>query len=116
MSSIKNVIRGDTHTISLAITGAMGAIVDLTGATVFFTVNAEKSPTDDSAAVIQKTVTIHSDPTAGKTVIKLDPADTDSVAPGNYWYDIQIRASNGDISSLPKARFEIVSDISRRSA
>ena len=115
MSSIKNVIRGDTHTISLTLTGAAG-VVNLTGATVFFTVNAEKSPTDDSAAVIKKTVTIHSDPTAGKTIIKLDPADTDSVAPGNYWYDIQIRASNGDISSLPKARFEIVSDISRRSA
>lgn len=112
MAAIKNVIRGDTHTLSLVITGATGP-VDLTGSTVFFTVNANKEPADDTAAIIHKVVTIHSDPLLGKTIIKLDPADTDSLTPGKYWYDIQVKDSFGDISSLPKDLFTIVSDISR---
>ena len=114
-SGIKGVIRGDTHTITLNVRGVSGPL-NLTDSTVLFTVNKSKAPADDTSAVIMKTVTVHDDPTNGLTIIKLAPEDTKDIEPGNYWYDIQIKASNGDISSLPKARFEVVSDITRRSA
>ena len=115
MSAIKDVIRGDTHTISLEFIGVNGAI-NISDATVFFTVSAEKAPADDSAALIEKTITSHTDPTAGKTIITLNPEDTNSIAPGKYWYDVQVKMSNGDVFSLPKDRFVLVSDITRRSA
>jgi len=115
MAAIKNVIRGDSHTINLTVTGPTGP-VDLTGSTVFFTVNASNNPLNDDDAVIEKTVTTHSDPTAGETIIALDPADTASVVIGDYFYDIQIKDPSGNISSLPKDKFQLVSDITRRTS
>lgn len=115
MAKITNVIRGDDHTINLTITDSDGA-VDLTGYTVFFTVNDSKEPASDASAVIQKDVTSHSSPTTGQTAIQLDPADTASVTPGTYWYDIQLKDGSGNITSFPKDRFTLVSDITRRTA
>lgn len=113
MAKIKDVIRGDSHTINLTITNA-GTAVNLTGYTVFFTVNASESPSDDTGAAIQKTVTSHSDPTNGKTVITLAPADTSSLTPGTFWYDIQLKDGSGNITSFEKDKFILVSDITRR--
>lgn len=113
MAKITGVIRGDTHTINLTITNN-GTPLNITGYTVFFTVNAEKEPSTDSAAVISKTVTSHSDPTNGETIISLSAADTTNVAPGTYWYDIQLKDGSGNITSFRKDRFVLVSDITRR--
>lgn len=113
MAKIKDVIRGDTHSINLSI--VKGATpVNLTGYTVYFTVNASSNPTDDTSAAIQKNVTAHTDPTAGKTVITLNPADTTGLSPGTFWYDIQIKDTAGNITSFAKDKFIIVSDITRR--
>lgn len=115
MAKIKDVIRGDSHTIPLTIENN-GTPVDITGFTVFFTVNADSDPIDDSGAVIEKSVTSHTDPTNGKTLITLDPDDTTSLTPGNYWYDIQIKDTSDNITSIPKDKFIIVSDITRRTS
>jgi hypothetical protein len=103
------IIRGDTTSINFTVAG-----VDLTGATVFFTVKPEL--TDDSTdtnAVITKEVTSHSDPTAGETVIELDSTDTD-VEPGVYYYDIQIKRASGTILSIPARKLKIWADVTRR--
>lgn len=113
MAKIENVIRGDTHTINLTISSS-GSRVDLTGYTVFFTVNAEKNPASDTSAVIQKNITSHTDPTEGQTTISLSSSDTASVTPGSYWYDIQLKDGDGNITSFAKDRFLVVSDITRR--
>jgi hypothetical protein len=113
VSKIKNVIRGDTHTIDLTFRES-GTAIDITGYTLFFTVNASNSPTTDSAAVIEKSVTSHLAPTLGQTRITLAPSDTDSITPGTYYYDIQVKDGSGNITSLPKDKFIIVSDITRR--
>jgi hypothetical protein len=113
VAKIKNVIRGDTHTINLTFSES-GTAVDITGYTVFFTVNASNSPTTDSAAVIEKSVTSHIAPTLGQTRITLDASDTDAITPGTYYYDIQLKDGSSNITSLPKDKFIIVSDITRR--
>lgn len=113
MAKITNVIRGDTHTINLTITDN-GTPLNITGYTVFFTVNASKEPADDSAAVISKTVTVHTAPTLGETTISLAPSDTTNLAPDSYWYDIQLKDGSGNITSFAKDRFILVSDITRR--
>ncbi len=116
MSKIKNVIRGDSHTINLSVIHSDNTPVDLTGGTVFFTVNASDDPTDDTGAVIEKSVTSHTDPTAGLTSIALAPDDTNSITPGTYFYDVQIKDASGNISSLPQDKFVLVADITRRTS
>lgn len=84
--------RGNTLPITVNITDANGAPVDLTGATVYFTAKSAESDTDadDTNAKIKKDVTVHSDPTAGETLIVLDADDT-TINPGNYYYDITVK-------------------------
>lgn len=110
MADLRNIIRGDTHTINLTFPE------DITGSTVFFTVNADREPPTDVDAVVIKEVTVHTVPEDGQTTIILDPADTDSIAPGQYWYDVQLKRADNTITSLPKGKFIIVSDITRRTS
>lgn len=103
------IIRQDTASITLTLSG-----IDLTGATVFFTAKPTISNSaDDSDATIEKTVTSHSDPENGETVIELTSSDTD-VTPGKYYYDIQIKNADGSIVSIPVRILQIFGDITRR--
>jgi hypothetical protein len=85
----------NTVNINLVFTG-----VDLTGATVYFTVKPtyDTDPTD-GAAIIKKDVTSHTAPTLGKTTIVLTPTDT-TVTPGTYGYDIKLKKSTGEESTV----------------
>lgn len=114
MTKIKDYIRGDSRAISLTVRDAEGDAFNLTGCTVFFTVNATEAPDDDTAAIIEKEVTVHTNPTAGLTTISITNADTQDLTPGSYWYDIQLKDTSGNITSLKKDRFIIISDITRR--
>jgi len=90
--------RGNTLPITVTITDANGAAVDLTGATVYFTAKAAESDTDatDNNATIKKDVTDHVDETGaasaedGITTIVLDADDT-TVTPKTYFYDITVK-------------------------
>lgn len=62
--------------------------IDITGATVYFLVK-DKLSTPDEDAVITKTITVHTNPTQGKTTISLLKADT-NIVPGTYLYSIVI--------------------------
>ncbi len=116
MATKISIIRGDTRTISASFVDSDGVALDLTGGTVFFTVNANSSPSDDSAAVVSKDVTSFAAPTTGVATITLAAADTTSVTPGTYWYDVQFVSGAGAVTSLPKEKFIIRSDITRRTA
>ncbi len=111
MAKIK-FYRGDTVNINLTFTG-----VDLTGATVYFTAKSEvDNVSDDSSAVVKKSTTTHTDPTNGKTTIKLDPSDTTTITPDNYLYDIQLKTSAGDITTTEVGKLEVLGDITRRTS
>lgn len=116
MASVKpdiKIIRGDSASIAFEFTEA-GSPADLTGAIVFFTAKPELTDdVTDSSAVIAVEVTDPTDPTNGKTIIPLTDDDTD-VAPGIYWYDIQVKRSDGTIASIPARKLEIVADVTRR--
>lgn len=106
------IIKGDTTPISVTLKDSAGVAIDITGATVFFTVkeNKEKS---DNYAVIKKDVTSHTDPTAGITVINLTAAET-SVKAGSYFWDIQIKYDDGTIQSTTSGICDIVQDVTTR--
>lgn len=90
-----SINRGTTYTIGLNYQ-KNGVAETLVGATVRFTVkpNEYSADTNDSDASIIKNVT---DGTAeGTATITLNPADTASLEPGKYFYDIKVDvASDG---------------------
>lgn len=80
----------NTLPIELTFTG-----IDLTGATVYFTVKtAADNDATDSTAPIKKDITSHTDAVNGATEIVLTPTDTD-IAVGKYKYDIKLKKADG---------------------
>lgn len=113
MAKIK-ITRGDSRTISVPYLNSAGVALDLTGATVFFTVNAADSPADDTAAVISKTITSISNPSLGIATISLTNADTQNITPAEYYYDVQVKDAAGNVTSSKRDKFIVTGDVTRR--
>jgi hypothetical protein len=97
-----SVYKENTQTISLSFDG-----VDLTGATVYFTVkSAPDDDATDTTAVIKKDVTSHIDALNGQTVISLTATDT-NIAAGKYGYDIKLKTAAGAQTTVDKGDFTI---------
>ena len=109
-----SIIRGDTASIEVQITQD-GTPINITGYTVFFTAKKNLSDSDASAA-IKKDITSHSDPVNGKTLVSLAPADTSSLAIGNYHWDLQLKSGAGAITSVTKQILEIIEDVTIRTS
>lgn len=111
MSSTIQLIRRDDISYAMIFKDADGARVDITGATIWFTV--KKKPQDsDADALIQETWSNHTDPTQGETTLSLTAAQT-NVTPGIYKYDFQV-VSSGAVTSTISGCCEILQDITQR--
>ena len=110
-----DIVRGDTRVITATFLESAGDPINLSGGEVFFTVNADSEPTDDTEAVIQKDISSFSTPTTGVLSFTLSASDT-NITPATYWYDVQFVSGAGVVTSLPKDKFIIRSDITRRTA
>ena len=108
----RTIIRGDSYEIPIKVLDASNQPINITGATVWLTVSKTSNPSTDDNAVIQKSTTSHSNPTQGESSITLTSNDTE-IAIGRYWYDTQVVDSLGNVTSASKARFIVVSDITR---
>ena len=108
------VRRGDTSVINVVYT-AKNVPVDLTGSTVHFTVRATyaESQTDDTDALIQKTVTDHTDPTLGQTSIELTPTQT-NIAASKYKYDVQVVDADGKVTTIDIGDFQVLPHVTVR--
>lgn len=95
------VNRGTTFIINVLYTKDK-VPADLTGATVRFTMKPVEwdSNTTDSDASVKKNVTSHTDPTAGKTQIVLNPVDTATIEPKVYHYDIKVAEAGGAVYKI----------------
>lgn len=111
-----SIIRGDDKTVTVTFTDSNGSVINITGYTVFFTVKRKENlnDSDDTNALISKTVISHSSPTQGQTQIVFDSEDTSSIDPGIYYYDLQVKKPSGDIESSSSDEFEIIADVTRR--
>lgn len=105
----KGLIRGDDYTIKVTLN------TDITGATVFFTVNEEDNPATDSTAAFQKVNSPldHEYPAIGKTNFFITGEDTAPLEPGTYYYDLQVVTPGGRVASTRKGKILIDSDITR---
>lgn len=108
-----SVYRGDDFSKRLIFTNN-GVAIDITDWTIFFTVKKNEGDADDDA-VIKKDITVHTDPTGGISSLVLTDAET-TVTPGKYWYDIQVKTDTGAIRTVTKDKFEVHTDITRRTA
>ena len=109
MANKLQTYRENSMTITLTF-----ADVDLTGATVYFTVkSAADSDTTDSSALIKKDITSHTDAVNGLTEIALLPADTD-IAVGKYKYDIKLKKADGQQTTTQVGEFIVKEAITNR--
>ncbi len=107
------IIWGNTKTYNLTITDGTNPI-DITGATVFFTIKKNLEDSDDDA-IIKKDITSHTDPTQGKTSITLSDTDT-AIEPDTYFYDIKLKRADGSIQSVPADECYVVYAVGRRTS
>ena len=116
-TSTITIIRGTDQSIVVTFTDANGSPIDLTNQAVFFTVKTpekiDELDTTDANAVIKKTITVHTDPTHGKTTVVLTNTDT-SIDAGNYLYDLKLKTASGAISAIQAGQFNIVDPVTNR--
>lgn len=94
---LKDIVRGTTRAINVTFTQQDGTPHDLTGGKVFFAATTETAPTDDSGAAIDiPPVTVHTDPTNGKSRIVLSADDTD-IAANSYNFGVQAVLADGTV-------------------
>ena len=86
-----------------------GAYEDITDWTIYFTAKINMND-PDASAVISKTVTEHSEPTNGITLITLEPTDTDIDA-GNYYFDIGFKDDDAQQGVLIQGKLRIVETV-----
>ena len=103
------LICGDDRRLNLTFDG-----IDLSGATVYFTVKtSDDTSTTDDSAIIQKQTSTHDDAANGITHIDLSGTDT-RIDPDVYVFDIQLKDSSGKVSSCPRQQIEFVQDVTKR--
>lgn len=114
--TINNVIRGDSRQVNLLFLESDGSTpINLTGGTVYFTVNASSDPSDDTSIAFQKIatdVTPFTSPLTGQHTFTLTHTDT-NIAPASYWYDAQFKDAVGNYLSAYRGKFIVQSDITR---
>jgi len=107
------IYRGDSREYTLNFTDSEGAVIDITGWKVFFTLKRYYSY-GDSKAVIKKDIETHYDPINGKTKIILLPDDTENLIRGTYYYDIQVKRAEQNILTVLSGTIEVKPDVTRR--
>lgn len=77
-----------------------GVPTTLVGATVRFTMKDSEYDSDatDATALVKKNVTTGT--SGGEYTITIDPADTATLTPGKYFYDIKVENADGTIYKL----------------
>jgi len=112
--SCLSIKRGDSFSRTIYFNDEDDANIDITGWTIFLTIKA-KADDPDSSAVISKTITTFSDPTAGIAEISLTPTDTNQ-AIASYVYDIQVKTNVGEIYTIVEGILTITKDITQRTS
>lgn len=106
MATDLSIYEGEDKVWTVTITDSSGTPIDITGYTFLFTVKTNIDDTD-TAAIIQKEITSHSDPTNGVTEITLIQSDTNN-KDGKFLYDYQwLDTSDNKRVILKNADFEI---------
>ena len=109
--------RGDNKSFTLHFTDANGDPIDITGWKIYFTMKRTLIQSDAEADLKQDT-TEHDDPENGLTSIHLSNGQTDLLEAGElpteYFYDIQVKKTDGSILTVVSGVIKVLSDVTRR--
>jgi hypothetical protein len=101
-----SMIQGTSRNVTLTFVESDGVTpIDLTGGTVYLTVNSSNTPSSDSSAAFQKKITSFSAPTTGVQTVSIVPSDTHSLAAGTYYYDAKAITAAGVEVAVPQDSF-----------
>ena len=92
-----------------------GVFKDITGWTVYFYLK-KKMTDSDANAKISKTITTHSDPTNGTTLITIDVADTSSLTSGNFFFTMDWKDTDDNEGVLFSGRFKLKESVIKERA
>jgi len=109
----KSMFKGDHRTFLLTVKDQNGVVVDITGATIIFSLKAD--PTNATALVEKISTDINeieiTNPTQGEAEIYLIPADTSDLEPGIYFYDVELTTTSGKVYTLVKGELNLLQDV-----
>jgi hypothetical protein len=114
MTTQIDMFKGDHKTLRLTVIDGNGDAVDLAGASLIFSL---KFIATASTALIEKTsakpaeIDILTPTTNGIAEIFLLPADTTSLRPKVYTFDVQLTDSGGKISTLLRGNLNLLQDV-----
>lgn len=117
MTTELSMTRGDSATFTSVVTRS-GAAVNLTAGTVWFTAKYRASDAD-AAAVFQKLTGAGVTGDAGGTVtVTLSPADTAGLPayPTTLVWDLQLRESDGRITTVDMGTLTVAGDVTHGTA
>lgn len=106
------VKRGDTTSWDIILKDVDGNVIDLTNCVIYMTVKSEYSY-DDDHSIFQKRIDNVPNPELGIATIKVSNLEND-IPPKNYYYDIQITDSYGNVTTLFEGKYIIEADVTRR--
>ena len=100
------MMRGDSKTYTVTISDSAGDPYDLTGASVWFTVDDlfEKTLADGIAVTA---------PLTGVAVVTIDPEDTEDARDyrSSYRYDVQVKLADGTVKTPIRGLFVLTPDV-----
>lgn len=104
--------RGDTAPDKFILVDEDGAAVDISaGYSFLFTLNRSENPTDETDQLYQLTGAVTDGP-AGFYEFRPTASNT-NLAPGFYWYDVQVTDPTGYIKTVEKEPMEVTQDITK---
>lgn len=123
VNTITMYIRDD-RTLSVSVNTDAGAPVDLTDAKMWFTVKQRSTDPDDQALIQKRTANAGGSdaqvkvitPATGKAEIYIVPADTLSMNPGTYIYDIQVTLASGKTYTITRDKITFKEDVTKATA
>lgn len=111
MTQKLSVIRGTTNTFQIQLTDADGQPYELyAGETLKFGVKRSKNA---NSCIIEK-ILDSDDYTEGAYELKLEPADTEELDFGEYYYDIGMQSGTDYFNVVELSKFEITANITER--
>jgi predicted porin len=118
LSRINNFYRGDTRSYKIVVKYKNGSPVPLAGKTLWFTMKVDPDDADNLAVLQVKHVfPNNTESENGVGYLKLSSTQTDTIYPGEYWYDFQITeeipGAPPIVITLDSDKVEILKDITR---
>ncbi len=106
--------RGDSYPETFTVTDSTGTAVDLTSATVRFTV--KRAATDDQEDAILALSTDNgveiTDATGGEITVSFEADTMEDIDPGVYVYDLEVTLSDGTVYTVADGWFTLLADVS----